>query len=44
MESQKATRKMATAAVTSVPRSERETSGTVNDGSPPGTGPVTDTP
>ena len=44
MESEKATRKMATAPVTSVPRSARETSGTANDGSPLGTGPVTDTP
>ncbi len=35
---------MATAAVVSAPRSERETSGTANDGNPLGTGPVTATP
>ena len=44
MESENETRKMATAAVMSVPTSERETSGTENDGNPLGTGPVIATP
>src|SRR6478609_9696073 len=44
MESEKATRNTARAATTSVPRSARDTSGSSSDGSPRGTGPVTETP
>ena len=44
IESENPTRKMASAPATSRPTSDHVTSGTVNDGSPLGTGPVTLTP
>ena len=44
IESENATRNTASAPATSVPRSARDTSGSSSEGSPLGTGPVTDTP